>query len=136
MKILINRCYGGYGISNEAIELWFSKKGLPMKTEITDYGDTRYYHEDNIVWSIDRNDPTLIEIFEEIGSERTSGEHANLTLEELPDFCQYKIGEYDGQEWIDETWIEVSLTDLTNGLSKEQLEMAQQVDSIKISRNS
>ena len=134
MKLLINKCYGGYGVSNEAIELWFSKKGLPMRTEITEYGDTRYYHEDNMIWSIGRNDPTLIEIFEEIGSERTSGDHADLKLVELPDFCKYTVGEYDGNEWIEETWIEVSLTDLANGLSKEQLEMAKQVSSIKIAQ--
>jgi hypothetical protein len=136
MKLLINRAYGGYGVSNEAIELWFTKKGLPMRTEIDKYGDKRYYHDDKLVWSIDRTDPTLIEIFEEIGSKRTSGEHANLCLEELPDFAHYFIGEYDGQEWIDDTWIEVTIEELANGLSQEKLAMLQKVNGIRLQRNS
>ena len=136
MKLLINRCYGGYGISNEAIELWFTKKGLPMRTELTEYGDKRYYHNDDRIWRLDRDDPTLIEIFEEIGSKRTSGNHSKLSLVELPDFAHFTIGEYDGQEWIENTWIEVSIEELANGLSQEKLDMVCQVDCIKISTNS
>jgi hypothetical protein len=134
-KILINTCYGGFGVSDEAIELWFSKKGLPMRVETTEYGYKTYYHGDDMICCINRKDPTLIEIFEEIGSERTSGDYAKLVLVELPEFCQYRMGEYDGTEWIEETWIEVSIDDLTKGLSEEQLAMALKVDSIKISKN-
>ena len=137
-QILINTCYGGFGVSNEAIELWFSKKGLPMRIETTEYGDKIYYHGDDMIWSwsMDRDDPTLIEIFNEIGSERTSGNYADLVLVELPEFCQYRMGEYDGKEWIEETWVEFSIDDLAKGLSEKQLEMASKVDSIKISKNS
>ena len=49
MKILINRCYGGFGISDEALKLY--KQKVPL------------YEYDN-GYHIERTDPILIEIFE------------------------------------------------------------------------
>ena len=57
-------------------------------------------------------------IVDEIGSERASGEHAELSICEIPDGCEYSIHEYDGTEYIDSTWIEITLDELKNGLSK------------------
>ena len=131
-KVLINRCYGGYGVSNEAIELWLKKKGMDYTTEVSQYGDVIYKVDDNIIWTMNREDSTLIEIFEEIGSERTSGNHAQLELVGLPDFCEYSIGEYDGQEWVQDTWINVTEQELSMGLSPEKLDMVRKVGSIRL----
>jgi hypothetical protein len=138
MKLLINVCYGGYGLSNEALELWAKKKNLTLTKKTTEYGDYDYYVDgDTIIsgYDIDRDDPTIIEVFEELGSERTSGNHSELSLVELPDGCEYDITEYDGWESIADTWITVSVKELMDGLSPERLEAALNLRSIKIKRS-
>jgi hypothetical protein len=65
----------------------------------------------------------MIQIFEEKGSEFVSANFSELILIEILDGCQYRIEEYDGMEYIDQTWIEVTLDELKNGLSQEQLDM-------------
>ena len=134
MKVLINRCYGGYGISDEAIELWLEKKYLSYDKEFYSHGsDYRILGESRVnSYSIDRADPFLIEVFEELGSNRTSSTFADLELVELPDGCEYSIGEYDGKEWIENTWINVTIEELKAGLSDEMLEKVSQVESLKI----
>ena len=135
MKLLINVCYGGYGLSNEALELWAKKKNMVLTKKTTEYGDYDYYVDGDKIISghdIDRDDPTIIEVFEELGSERTSGDHGELSLVELPDGCEYNITEYDGWESIANTWISVSVKELIEGLSPDRLEAALNVRSIKI----
>lgn len=137
MKLLINVCYGGYGISDEAIVLWAQKKNIALIKNTTEYGDYSYYMDGDKIISghaIDRNDPVIIEVFEELGSERTSGMHGELALVELPDGCEYDITEYDGWESISNTWINVSVKELIEGLSPDRLEAALNVSSIKIQR--
>jgi hypothetical protein len=139
MKLLINVCYGGYGVSDEAIELWAKKKNIVLTKKTLEYGDYHYYVDgDKIIsgYDIGRTDDTLIEIFEEIGSERTSGDHAELQLVEIPDGCEYDIHEYDGMESISDTWINVSVKELIEGLSPDRLEAALNVSSIRIQGNS
>jgi hypothetical protein len=135
MKLLINACYGGYGVSNEAIELWAQKKNIVLTKKTTEYGDYDYYTVDGEpISGMHRADPTLIEVFEELGSERTSGEHGELQLVEIPDGCEYYVDEYDGMEYIGDTWINVSVKELIEGLSPDRLEAALNVGSIKIQR--
>jgi hypothetical protein len=136
MKVLTNGCYGGFGISNQACILWLEKQGIPV--EIIEHDD--YFAHTFLVngekrvlrYSIDRADPVLIEIFEEKGTEFTSGSCSELELNEIPDGCEYSIHEYDGSEYIDETWINVTLEELKNGLSEDKLRLAQQVSCIRI----
>lgn len=126
MKVLINNCYGGYGISHEACKLWLERNNISFIETKDDYGDPQFIIDNDISYVshlISRDDPYMIQIFEEKGSEFVSGECAELILVEVPDGCQYRIGEYDGMEWIDKIWIELTLDELKNGLSQEQLDM-------------
>jgi len=133
MKVLVNDCYGGYGISLEAELLYFTKKGISFELLEEKYGRGKYLIDGEEVYAeLDRDDPILIEVVEEIGSERASGIHAELSISEIPDGCEYSIHEYDGTEYIDSTWIEISLDELKNGLSGDRLEMAQKVSCIKL----
>ena len=53
-----------------------------------------------------RADPLLIQVIEELGEE-ANGNCAEIKIVEIPDGTQWKIEEYDGQEWIAEvhrTW--------------------------------
>lgn len=86
MKIIINTCYGGFGLSKEALALFNERSG----TTIT-------YERD-----IERNNPILVEIVEQLG-ESADGGHAELKVVEIPDDVQWQIEEYDGNEWVAET---------------------------------
>jgi hypothetical protein len=124
MKVLINKCHGGYGISADALSMYADKKGLKYSVkneympflEIADGTSLSSY-------TIERNDPTLIAVFEELGSEDFSGISANVAIVEIPNGAQYRIGEYDGLEWIEQVWITATLDELASGLSQEKLDM-------------
>lgn len=78
MKIVINNCYGGFGLSEEAMDM------LGIND---DYG-------------IDRTDPALIEVVEKLG-DRASSKFAKLTVVEIPDEAtDYDISYYDGAETL------------------------------------
>ena len=89
MKVVINRCYGGFGLSEKAYEYL----GIPWDG----YG---YKCNEN------RADPKLIECVEKLGEE-ADGTFAELKVVDIPDDVEYTIEEYDGLEWVAEkhrTW--------------------------------
>lgn len=100
-KIVINKCYGGFSLSQEALDLYAKAKGL----DTGDWNKWGYY--DNISErEIARHDPVLIDIVEQLGK-KANGKYADLYIVEIPDDVKYVIEEYDGQEWIAEehrTW--------------------------------
>ena len=104
-KIVINNCYGGFGLSQEAlIELQKSDSRFVNKFEssigILEEGDL--YPSDELK----RDNLKLVEIVEQLGS-RANDEHAELKIVEIPDNVEYIIEEYDGSEWVAEahrTW--------------------------------
>ena len=133
MKILINDCYGGFGISLEAELLYLQKKEISYELLEENFGKGKYLinGEENYL-HLSRTDEVLIEVVEEIGSDRASGIHAELSIEEIPDGADYSIHEYDGTEYIDSTWFTFTAEELKNGLSDEQLELVSQVSCIKV----
>lgn len=90
MKIVINQCHGGFGLSDEAMELYVKESGTtPAGT-----------------WDIARDDPTLVRIVEEMGF-NSSARYSDLKVVEVPDGVRWFIQEYDGMEWVAEahrTW--------------------------------
>jgi len=100
LKVVINACYGGFSLSRYASEIFNNKKGLKRGDE--EYVDPKYGQ----IWAIDRHDPDLIAVIEELGND-ANGEYAELKIVEIPDNTLYEIEEYDGTEWIAEihrTW--------------------------------
>jgi len=90
MKIVINKRYGGFGLSSEALELYQKKTG---KLNVSKY-------------NIERNDPSLVEVVNELGP-KANGPLARLVIVEVPDDVAWDIEEYDGIEWVAEkhrTW--------------------------------
>jgi len=85
MKIVINKCWGGYGLSRAAYKF--------MGLEWDGYG---------YAFSDDRSNPKLIHCLETIGEAISSGEHAKLRIVEIPDGIDYYINDYDGMESIHE----------------------------------
>jgi hypothetical protein len=89
MKIVINRCYGGFGLSKDAYEF--------LGKEWDGYG---------FASCIKRTDPKLVECVETLGS-KANGNFANLKVVEIPNDVTWEIDEYDGMETIEEvhrTW--------------------------------
>ena len=84
MKIAINRCFGGFGLSKEAYDFI----GIPWDG----YG----YEFIN-----DRTNPALIECIETLG-ENADGWFAELKVVDVPDDVDWEINEYDGLEEVHE----------------------------------
>lgn len=55
---------------------------------------------------IERDDPVLVQVVSELGSE-ANDRYAELEIVEIPDDVEWQIEEYDGREWVAEvhrTW--------------------------------
>ena len=83
-KIVINQCFGGYGLSRAAYEFL----GLPWDG----FGNA---------FDRDRANPDLVCCVETLGS-AASGICADLKVVEIPDDVGWQIDEYDGSESIHE----------------------------------
>ena len=119
-KVVINRCYGGFGISQEAFEKLLARKGIAydktpsefkMRVDDSDYwhagkaGDQESYISPYDFFN-DRSDADLINIIEEMG-ESSWGWASELKIVDIPDDVEYQVEEYDGMEWVAEkhrTW--------------------------------
>jgi hypothetical protein len=114
-KIVINKCYGGFGLSNQAIERYGELKGLTLIKEQDKFNDYYYRDETNTAEpdtyfhdrDIERTDPFLVQVVEEMGKDADGG-FAELKIVEIPDdVAKWVIDEYDGVEWVAEphrTW--------------------------------
>jgi len=89
MKVAINACFGGFGLSPEAVS---ELKKLGGKEPGSDESE--------------RCDPLLIQVIEKMGKQ-AGGPCSNLRIVEVPDDVQWEISDYDGFEHIAErhrTW--------------------------------
>lgn len=115
MKVVINRCWGGFGLSHEGVVRYAQLKGLDLtvvEKENTTFGKFDYYLgavDDDNYWSeynIERSDPALVQTVEELG-EKADGSFSELKVVEIPDGIEWYIHEYDGMEYVAEkhrTW--------------------------------
>lgn len=130
MKVVINSCHGGFGLSPLAIMEYLKRKekechfyngGLSKKYKrienISDIGGLLFSVSTkdvgkNAAWEdikphyfsyygIDRTDKDLISVVEELG-EKANGECARLSIVEIPDGIEWEISEYDGIETVEE----------------------------------
>lgn len=85
-KVVINDCYGGFGLSKMAVE-WLAKRGIYQK-----YPDLNYIED------IPRHEPLLVQCVETLGA-AANGMCADLRIEEI-ETPAYLISDYDGQESV------------------------------------
>jgi hypothetical protein len=88
MKVVINGCYGGFGLSDEAKE-WINENGGM---------DTKYDYEAPDKY---RSNAVLVKCVETLG-EKANGSFAELKIVEVPDYIDWVINEYDGLESVEE----------------------------------
>ena len=98
-------------ISNPQVDIHYATvprskfKAIEEKESLNPAAVGRYEESSKLYFSerdIERTDPLLIQIVEEMGSE-ANGCHATLKILEIPDNIGYTIEEYDGTEWVAET---------------------------------
>jgi len=105
MKVVVNRCYGGFSLSRKAVLLARKITGNPkwggaqIKGDIYDNGEI--CNDDYGYVEVERNDKILIEVVEKLGK-KADGRCAELEIVEIPDGTDYEIEEYDGKEWVSE----------------------------------
>ena len=109
-KIVINKCYGGFGVSTEGIEWLLAKGADPAKVRVQDsgLGELRFVYT---VCILERHDPLLVEMVETLG-EAANGDSAALEVREIKQPL-YRLNEHDGNEWIEEP-DHVKWTDASN----------------------
>jgi hypothetical protein len=113
MKIVINDCHGGFGLSDKATEHYAKLKGLDLDRRDSQwafFNEYEYFFPDTgesfYAPNIKRDDPALIQTVQDIGSE-AGGRFASLKIVDIPDGIEWQIEEYDGKEWVAEkhrTW--------------------------------
>lgn len=130
-NVVINRCFGGFGLSDEAVREYAKLKGFDVFGYVNpphdfnsyvrienslnsfltywvkeDAGDNPTNEEINKVeWlhqrDIPRDDEALIKVVKTL-KKKANGRCADLQIVKIPDDVEYEISEYDGLEHIAE----------------------------------
>jgi hypothetical protein len=109
-RIVVNHCYGGFGISREAM-LRLRELGCKAALDETDIGEVWKGNPDgkmresflnSFCRCIERNDPLLLQVMCELGPEKTRALFAKLEVIEIPDGIEWEIDDYDGMETVEE----------------------------------
>ena len=118
MKVVINRCFGGFGLSELAFEKLLDRKNIKWERQesTSAFLDAAYFkagHADDDNYYLadydfyeDRSDVDLVAVVEELG-QKANGKYAELAVIEIPDDVEWYVEEYDGREHIAErhrTW--------------------------------
>lgn len=85
-KIVINSCYGGFSLSDDAIKSYHDQTGVTLSMFGSD---------------VPRDNAALVAIVEQMGRKACGG-YAQLKVVEIPVDVEWEIGEHDGNEWIAE----------------------------------
>ncbi len=106
MKIVINRCFGGFGLSESGMILYSELSGIKLnKVKDPTYPNSTFWQTefgDNFFdFNIARDDPNLVRAVEQLG-EDSFDSYAELEVMEIPDGINWEISSYDGYESIEE----------------------------------
>ena len=90
MKVVVNNCHGGFGLSEKAYKR-LSELGARL-------GDSMSKES--------RSASSLIQVVEELGAE-ANDKYSKLVVIEIPDGIEWELHEENGKEWVAEahrTW--------------------------------
>ena len=132
MKVVINACFGGFGLSDSAVRRYCELKGIDVYQDSGNFGITEYWtvpksdrvkalpepwfnnseqsrKEYNRLYSGQcffatdiARDDKTLVQVVEELGEIASGKFAKLTVVEIPDDVSWEISEYDGNEHVNE----------------------------------
>ena len=117
-KIVYNNCFGGYALSDKAInwleehgsertKQFITQKRIEVSEKINDYdpksqvtadSTRKFYIKDAVRSFLERHDPDLVAVVEALGKE-VNDTFSDLAIEEI-DGDMYNIDEYDGKETV------------------------------------
>lgn len=130
MKVILNKCYGGFDVSKEAYMLYAKKKGLKLYQYASDFVSNKkciytrandetlfknYFIKDmgdnieinnedykkyNLYLDDEHRQDPILIEVVEELENKASGRFGRLEVVEIPDNCYYKIDDYDGIETI------------------------------------
>lgn len=116
-KVVVNGCYGGFGLSNAAIVRYAEIKGIELiLVPQAQYGEHDWqYHSEHweqvgiedederyfSYYDIARDDSALVQTVEELGA-AADGDYAQLRVVDIPDDVKWYIDDYDGIETVRE----------------------------------
>jgi hypothetical protein len=104
VKVVYNACYGGFSLSRKAVEKLIQLGSKEAAAELADHDEAFKDYPAlanlGVRLYLDRHDPFLVQVVEELGSE-ASGDCAHLKIAELSG-NKYIIDEYDGFESVSE----------------------------------
>jgi len=110
IKVVCNRCFGGFSISRKCAEHMAQLGSEEAKELLKIVVEDDYWHAG---WDGDRHDPILVKAVLELGPD-ADGDCADLRVVEL-EGDRYIIDEYDGIESVvepsDINWIVVQSTE-------------------------
>lgn len=104
MKIVLNKCYGGFGISKKCAIRMAELGCKHAAAEIAQCKGGRWFgygYAEGFSDGYDRTNPYLVQAVEELGDEANGG-CAKLRVVDIPDGEDYEIHEYDGIETVRE----------------------------------
>lgn len=121
IKVAINRCFGGFGLSDAAFEKLLERKGITFDKIVSEetsllHGTTYYaaghagdddHYLAKYQFFEDRSDSDLIAVIEELNTHAAQDYAADITIVEIPDGVEWHIDDYDGIEHVAEnhrTW--------------------------------
>ena len=115
MKIVVNKCFGGFSVSRKAVEFMAERGNEQAKAELDEilsgkYANAAYDiyfgYSEKFESEYNRTDPDLILAVETLKDEANSS-CSKLKVVEIPDGIEWEITDYDGVETIHEnhrTW--------------------------------
>jgi len=109
MKIVVNHCFGGFGVSRKAVEFMANLGSNQAKAELESIilsgkdnsCDSYCGYSEKFDCEYNRADPNLVSAVETLKDE-ANGRFSKLRVIEIPDGIEWEIDDYDGVETIHE----------------------------------
>lgn len=104
-KVVYNGCFGGFGLSDQAVLRYAELKGITLYRSYKSNSLRSLFYTDPdmkhcySINDISRADPSLAQVVEELG-DAANGIYAKLYIEDIPAGTPYRIDEYDGNESV------------------------------------
>ncbi len=116
MKVVINSCFGGFGLSDAAFEQLLNRKGVAWEKVKYKYDLDLHYKAGHVgddehclsyqQFTENRADSDLVAVVEQFGKD-VNTPYSELKIVDIPNDVEYTVEEYDGYEHIAEvhrTW--------------------------------
>jgi hypothetical protein len=126
IRVLYNKCYGGFSLSIEALLEYNKLSDKPLKScyDLSEGIDCR-------------TDPIALKVFDLLGSQKFSGKHANIQVEKID--AKYTnhiyISEYDGLECVQVNTRQYNIRDILTSKTLTDTEKVQELKKLLILNN-